>query len=103
MSKTEAAQLAPHKVIQGNKPSTTITIPEVDAFTVGQLIAMYEQRIFVQGVIWNLNSFDQWGVELGKQMCSSILPLLEGDSDTGALSLDPSTAQLVDAARAANS
>ncbi|MAM86434.1 MAG: glucose-6-phosphate isomerase [unclassified Hahellaceae] len=103
MSKTEATQLAPHKVIQGNKPSTTITIPEVDAFTVGQLIAMYEQRIFVQGVIWNLNSFDQWGVELGKQMCSSILPLLEGGSDSGALNLDPSTAQLVDAARAANS
>ncbi|GAA3960104.1 glucose-6-phosphate isomerase [Allohahella marinimesophila] len=102
MNESEAEQLAPHKVIQGNKPSTTITVPEVDAFTVGQLIAMYEQRIFVQGVVWNLNSFDQWGVELGKQMCSSILPLLEGGTDASELALDPSTAQLVQAALEAN-
>ena len=102
MSEAEAEQLAPHKVIQGNKPSTTITVPQIDAFSVGQLIALYEQRIFVQGVIWNLNSFDQWGVELGKQMCSSILPLLEGEGETSEPNLDPSTAQLVEAVRAAN-
>lgn len=103
MSEAEAAALAPHKVIAGNKPSTTITVDQVDAFSVGQLIALYEQRIFVQGVIWNLNSFDQWGVELGKQMCSSIMPMLDGSQSADSSGLDPSTAALVAAVKRANS
>ncbi|MEW6764597.1 MAG: glucose-6-phosphate isomerase [Pseudomonadota bacterium] len=71
--------LAPHKVIPGNKPSNTILMRDHTPYTLGMLIALYEHKIFTQGILWRLNSFDQWGVELGKQMASSILPKLTGD------------------------
>ncbi|WP_341909316.1 glucose-6-phosphate isomerase [Ferrovibrio terrae] len=67
------AQLAPHKVFPGNWPSTTILLPQVDPYHLGMLIALYEHKIFVQGAIWSVNSFDQWGVELGKQLAKPIL------------------------------
>ena len=78
----EAEFLAPHKVFAGNKPSNSILVKKIDPRTLGSLIAMYEHKIFVQGVIWNVNSYDQWGVELGKQLAGKILPELEkGEAD----------------------
>jgi glucose-6-phosphate isomerase len=64
--------LTPHKVFQGNRPSSTILLPEVSPRALGALIALYEHKVFTQGVIWNVNSFDQWGVELGKQLAKTI-------------------------------
>ena len=84
--------LVAHRTFPGNRPTTSIMVDRVTPRTLGRLIAMYEHKIFVQGVIWNINSFDQWGVELGKQLASAILPeLIEGrdvvshDSSTNAL------------------
>ncbi|HBC34224.1 MAG TPA: glucose-6-phosphate isomerase, partial [Marinobacter adhaerens] len=75
---SEIEQLAPHKVIPGNKPSNTLTMEKVTPETVGALIALYEHRTFVQGVIWDVDSFDQWGVERGKTMASRLKPAVEG-------------------------
>jgi glucose-6-phosphate isomerase len=63
-------------VFEGNKPSNTILMDELTPFNLGKLIALYEHKIFVQGIIWNIFSFDQWGVELGKQLANNILPEL---------------------------
>jgi glucose-6-phosphate isomerase len=71
--------LVPHKVFDGNRPTNSILVKQIDPFTLGQLIALYEHKIFVQGVIWNINSFDQWGVELGKQLAKVILPELQSN------------------------
>lgn len=70
-------QLAPHKVFPGNRPSNSILFRKLTPETLGSLIALYEHKVFVQGVIWNINSFDQWGVELGKQLAGVILPKLK--------------------------
>ncbi|WP_242919383.1 glucose-6-phosphate isomerase [Pontibacter liquoris] len=72
MSAEEIEELVPHKVFQGNKPSTSIMFPMLTPFILGGLVAMYEHKTFVQGVIWNIYSFDQWGVELGKQLAGTI-------------------------------
>lgn len=72
-----ANRLAPHKIFQGNRPSNSIVVEKLTPFTLGALVAMYEQKIFTQGVIWDINSFDQWGVELGKQLAKAIEPELE--------------------------
>ena len=69
-------RLLPHKVFEGNRPSTTILLHKITPASLGKLVAMYEHKIFVQGIIWNINSFDQWGVELGKQLAGKILPEL---------------------------
>ena len=74
----ELETLLPYKIFPGNKPTSTILFKTLSPRTLGSLIAMYEHKIFVQGVIWNINSFDQWGVELGKQLASTVLPELEG-------------------------
>jgi glucose-6-phosphate isomerase len=71
------AALLPHKVFAGNKPTTSILCKQITPRTLGSLIAMYEHKIFVKGAIWNLNAFDQWGVELGKQLANRILPELQ--------------------------
>ena len=76
-SEEEIRFLAPHKVFEGNKPTNSIMMDYVSPERLGALIAMYEHKIFVQGVIWNINSYDQWGVELGKQLAKKILPELE--------------------------
>ncbi|MEW5837523.1 MAG: glucose-6-phosphate isomerase [Pseudomonadota bacterium] len=76
LSEESIAQLAPHRVFTGNKPSSTIVMRDHTPYALGMLIALYEHKIFVQGVIWRINSFDQWGVELGKQMANDILPRL---------------------------
>jgi len=78
-STEEIARLAPYKVFAGNKPSNSILFRRLTPRTLGRLIAMYEHKIFVQGVIWNIFSFDQWGVELGKQLAQRIQPELEDD------------------------
>jgi glucose-6-phosphate isomerase len=85
-------RLLPHKVFPGNRPTNSIVFKKVTPRTLGSLIAMYEHKIFVQGLIWNVNSFDQWGVELGKQLAKTILPELQAkesvtghDSSTNAL------------------
>jgi glucose-6-phosphate isomerase len=74
------AQLVPHKTFPGNRPTTSIVAQRITPKSLGALVAMYEHKIFVQGIIWNINSFDQWGVELGKQLASKILPELDGDA-----------------------
>ena len=72
------AALLPHKVFDGNRPTNSILVKSFDPHTLGMLIALYEHKIFVQGVVWQVNSFDQWGVELGKQLAKQILPELAG-------------------------
>jgi glucose-6-phosphate isomerase len=93
----EVEFLSPHKVFEGNKPSNSILVKKIDPRTLGSLIAMYEHKIFVQGVIWNVNSYDQWGVELGKHLAGKILPELEsGESNPDvALNHDSSTNALI--------
>ncbi|MEM7170382.1 MAG: glucose-6-phosphate isomerase [Pseudomonadota bacterium] len=75
---TEVAKLLPHKVFDGNRPSNALLYRQLTPRTLGRLIALYEHKIFVQGIIWGLNSFDQWGVELGKELAKNILPELDG-------------------------
>ncbi|QKW19649.1 glucose-6-phosphate isomerase [Kitasatospora sp. NA04385] len=88
------AELVPHKTFRGNHPTTTILATELTPHVLGQLIALYEHKVFVQGAVWNIDSFDQWGVELGKVLAKKIEPiLLTGE---GAEALDASTANLVD-------
>jgi len=73
-SADEIARIKPHKVFEGNRPSNSIMVEQITPFTLGALIAMYEHKIFVQGCIWDINSYDQWGVELGKQLAKAIEP-----------------------------
>jgi glucose-6-phosphate isomerase len=77
----EIKQLLPHKVFEGNRPTNSIMFNKLSPSTLGSLIALYEHKIFTQGMIWNVNSFDQWGVELGKQLAKAILPELEGAAE----------------------
>jgi len=70
--------LLPHKVFSGNRPSNTILLKELTPHALGMLVALYEHKIFVQGAVWGINSFDQWGVELGKELAGRVLPALEG-------------------------
>jgi len=79
MSGEALEKLLPHKVFEGNRPSTSIMFDKVTPNTLGKLIALYEHKIFVQGMIWDINSYDQWGVEYGKQIAQEILPLLTND------------------------
>ena len=91
-------RLLPHKVFEGNRPSTTLLYPELTPYRLGSLIALYEHKVFVQGAIWNVNSFDQWGVELGKALASKILPELQPGAPTPA-GHDSSTRGLIGAIR----
>jgi glucose-6-phosphate isomerase len=69
----------PYRVFDGNRPSNSFLIKKITPYTLGQLIAFYEHKIFVQGIIWNIYSFDQWGVELGKVLANKILPELQNN------------------------
>ena len=89
----ELERQARHRVFPGNRPSTTLAIPKLTPFTLGQILALYEHRVFVEGVILGLNSFDQWGVELGKELALALQPILEGRES--AVTKDASTQQLV--------
>jgi glucose-6-phosphate isomerase len=96
-TEAEAERLAPHRQFDGNRPTNTILMDRVTPRTLGALIALYEHKIFVQGIVWGINSFDQWGVELGKQLAGVILPELDGDAP--ATGHDGSTNALIDAFR----
>ncbi|MFJ7010494.1 glucose-6-phosphate isomerase [Streptomyces albogriseolus] len=90
-------ELVPHKTFQGNHPTTTILATELTPSVLGQLVALYEHKVFVQGAIWDIDSFDQWGVELGKVLAKRVEPALTEGADVPGL--DPSTAALVAAYR----
>ncbi|QEC45036.1 glucose-6-phosphate isomerase [Pseudobacter ginsenosidimutans] len=94
-SHDEIKALLPFKVFSGNRPTNSILIKKITPYTLGQLIALYEHKIFVQGVIWNIFSFDQWGVELGKQLANAILPELKDNKPVA--SHDSSTNGLINA------
>ena len=93
MKPAEVDKIAPHRVFSGNRPSMTILYRELDPRTFGRLIALYEHRVFVEGTLFNINSFDQWGVELGKELATGLLPVVEGKES--AANRDASTAGLV--------
>jgi glucose-6-phosphate isomerase len=94
-SEDEIQKLYPHKVFEGNRPTNSILFRKLTPKVLGSLIAMYEHKIFVQGVVWNIFSFDQWGVELGKQLAKKIQPELVDDTPIG--SHDSSTNGLINA------
>jgi glucose-6-phosphate isomerase len=94
LSESEIARLAPHKVFPGDRPSSTFLYRKLDPRTLGRLLALYEHKVFVQSVIWNVNAFDQWGVELGKEICSK-LALVVGDASASLDGLAPATAALI--------
>ena len=89
----EIARLLPHRLFVGNQPSSTLLLPSLNPATLGALVALYEHKVCVQGLIWGVNSFDQWGVELGKAMASLILPAVREPEK--AKSLDASTQELL--------
>ena len=93
MDEAKADKIAPHRVFTGNRPSLTIVYDQLDPFALGRLIALYEHRVFVEGALFNINSFDQWGVELGKELATGLLPVIEGKES--AASHDSSTQGLV--------
>jgi glucose-6-phosphate isomerase len=93
VAEAEAKRLAPFKQFAGNRPSVTIAYRKLDPFTLGRIIALYEHRVFVEAAIWGINAFDQWGVELGKELATSLQPFVEGTGDPASLS--PSTAGLL--------
>jgi glucose-6-phosphate isomerase len=93
MDDAKADKIAPHRVFTGNRPSLTMVYDQLDPFALGRLIALYEHRVFVEGALFNINSFDQWGVELGKELATGLLPVIEGKESTEGH--DSSTAGLV--------
>jgi glucose-6-phosphate isomerase len=93
-SAAEAARLAPHKTFSGSRPSSTLLYAKLDPRMLGRLIALYEHKVFVEAAVWNINPFDQWGVELGKELASRLAPIVaQADADTS--KLDASTAGLI--------
>ena len=86
--------LVPHRVFEGNRPSNTLFVKRLTPETLGTLVALYEHAVFTQGVIWNIDSFDQWGVELGKVLAQRIIPELESTTEP-ALGHDSSTNHLI--------
>ncbi len=87
LTPAEVERLAPHLVCPGNQPSTTLLMPKLDAFNLGRLLALYEHKVFVQGWIWGINSFDQYGVELGKEMARALAAGAAGDQDASTAGL----------------
>jgi len=98
-SKEEINILAPQKVIPGNRPSNTLYFDKSTPKTIGALIALYEHKVFVQGQIWGINSFDQWGVELGKQLGDKVHSVLLAEEDNVMNGFDSSTQGLIAAFR----
>merc|ERR1711973_152334 len=92
-SQAEIERIAPHKEFTGNRPTNSIMVDQINPFTLGALIAMYEHKIFTQGVIWDINSYDQWGVELGKELAKAIEPELKNSNKIS--SHDSSTNSLI--------
>jgi glucose-6-phosphate isomerase len=94
-------ELVPHKVMPGNRPSSVLLAPRLTPSVLGQLVALYEHRVLTQGVVWGVDSFDQWGVELGKVMANQLAPLLTSAEAPDTSALDSSTATLLDRLRSA--
>lgn len=94
LSDQEISSLLPHRSFEGNRPSNTILFEKLTPKNLGKLIALYEHKIFVQGILWNINSFDQWGVEYGKQIARLVLPKIQGEKTTSCF--DDSTNNLID-------
>ena len=94
LSDQEISSLLPHRSFEGNRPSNTILFEKLTPKNLGRLLALYEHKIFVQGIIWNINSFDQWGVEYGKQIARLVLPKIQGEKTTSCF--DASTNNLID-------
>jgi glucose-6-phosphate isomerase len=86
--------LVPHRVFKGNRPSNTILVDQLSPKSLGALVALYEHSVFTQGVIWNIDSFDQWGVELGKALAQRIIPELSAEKEPS-LEHDSSTNNLI--------
>ena len=97
LGSSEAAQLAPHLAMPGNRPSSVITMDSLDPATLGALLALYEHRTFCSSQLWGINPFDQWGVELGKEIGSEILAGMAESGDDSAM--DPATVRLIQAWR----
>jgi glucose-6-phosphate isomerase len=97
-SPEEAARLAPHKTFPGSRPSSTFIYTKATPRTLGRLIALYEHKVFVEAAVWDINPFDQWGVELGKELASRLAPIV-ADANADLSTLDPSTAGLIAHAR----
>ncbi|HEV7252906.1 MAG TPA: glucose-6-phosphate isomerase [Mesorhizobium sp.] len=93
MAQARVEEVAPHRVFSGNRPSLTVLYRKLDPFTLGRILALFEHRVFVEGALFGINSFDQWGVELGKELATGLLPVVEGKE--GASGRDGSTAGLV--------
>jgi glucose-6-phosphate isomerase len=89
----ELERQAAHRAFPGDRPSVTLAYPRLDPFVLGQILALYEHRVFVEGVVLGINSFDQWGVELGKELAGALAPMVAGE--TGVEGKDGSTARLV--------
>ena len=98
---TEIERLLPHKVFPGNRPTSTLLLDALTPRVLGSLIALYEHKVFAQSVIWGVNAFDQWGVELGKRLADRILPELTGDA--AVTTHDSSTNGLVNHAKSRRS
>jgi glucose-6-phosphate isomerase len=94
LSAEEVDTLAPHKVFSGDRPSSVILYRRLDPRTLGRLVALYEHKVFVQSVIWDINPFDQWGVELGKELANRLAPIVENPA-ASTDGLDGSTAGLI--------
>ena len=94
LEQDEVVDLPAYKQYAGNQPSTTILMQELNPYSLGMLIAMYEHKVFVQSVLWNINPFDQWGVEKGKEIANQLLPILSGEQ-TDVSKLDASTQGLI--------
>ena len=92
MDEAKIASLTPHKIHPGNRPSSILLFPRLGPKTLGKLIALYEHKVFVQSVIWGINAFDQWGVELGKKMAESLAPAVENPA---AANVDPAMKNLL--------
>ncbi len=95
LSQAAAARLAPHKVFAGNRPSSMLMYRRLDPHMLGRLVALYEHKVFVQSVIWDINAFDQWGVELGKELANRLAPIV-ADDEASTQGLNASTAGLID-------
>jgi glucose-6-phosphate isomerase len=97
MAPDQVARLAPYRSFPGNQPSTTLLLPRLDPHNLGALLALYEHKVFVESIIWDINPFDQWGVEYGKQLANRLLPIIDGTKPADGL--DSSTAGLIAAAK----
>ncbi len=94
------AALIPHRTSEGNRPSSVLLLDRLTPAALGTLVALYEHKVYIEGVLWGIDSFDQWGVELGKEIAGQILPALRGETDSSAY--DSSTAALIARFRASN-